>query len=189
MQIKRFVVPVLLAPLLIASCKGRNDRSLEATPAIVDDTASYPDSIQRMQNLQYADTITWRGQTCRFTINRHADDSLPRVEDSHHIHYIDNRISVSVERNGREIFNHTFTKHDFDRWLDDDFRKIGILAGIMFDKIKNGNLLFAASVSDPTQDDWYLPFVISIAPGGAMTIERDNSLDVGAPENDEEDGV
>lgn len=189
MHIKQLALPAFMLLALTAACTGRKDGSLQATPAVADDTTLYPDSLVAMQNLTYADTLTWRGRPARFEIERQADTSLPKVQDAHHIHYVDNRIRVTVMRGEKRIFDHTFTKTDFDALLDDEFKQIGILSGIMFDKVQGADLLFAGSVSDPSQDDWYLPFTISITPTGSMTLKRATQLDVGAPEENEEEGV
>ena len=47
----------------------------------------------------------------------------------------------------------------------------------MFDKIVDGNLQFAASVGNPSQDDEYIPYNIIISSNGSMSITKAIDLD------------
>jgi len=89
-----------------------------------------------------------------------------------------------------------FTKTDFDAQLDDDYRRTGILEGLVFDKVDGKNLVFAGSVSHP-QTDEYIPLVVTVSNFGAVSIKRDDQMDTNStqeqqPEENkvtDEDGV
>ena len=72
--------------------------------------------------------------------------------------------------------------------LNDDYRKTGILEGLVFDKVEGNNLFFAASVCHP-QTDEYIPMVVSVSNLGDVGIKLDNQLDTNGgnlEENDDE---
>ena len=69
-----------------------------------------------------------------------------------------------------------FTKADFVAQLDDDYRKTGILEGIVYDKTDGNNIIFAGSVSHP-QTDEYIPLVVSVSNFGEVSIRRDDQMD------------
>ena len=69
-------------------------------------------------------------------------------------------------------------------FLDDDYRRTGILEGLVFDKVDGSVIRLAASVSHP-QTDEYLPFVVSLSKTGKLNIERDTQLDISSTDDAE----
>ena len=86
---------------------------------------------------------------------------------------------------GSVFFKKTFTKKSFDSFIDDDYRKTGILEGLVFDKNEGNVLRFAASVSHPNTDE-YIPLLVKIDRKGNMTIEHDTNLDTTSNDDEEE---
>ena len=78
-------------------------------------------------------------------------------------------------------FNRSFTKAAFDDYLDNDYRRTGILEGIVFDRVEGNQVVFAGSVSHP-QTDEYIPFIITVDNMGAVGITRDSDLDTNGNE-------
>ena len=110
-------------------------------------------------------------------INRVADDSLQMVQDETGQKFVDNRITLRVIRaDGSVFFKKVFTKGNFDAQLDDDYRKTGILEGLVFAKVDGNNLVFAGSVSHP-QTDEYIPLVVTVSNFGNISIKRDDQMD------------
>lgn len=147
----------------------------------------------KMQPYNQKKDIQWLGRDYQVAIDRVADDSLRMVKDETGQLFVDNRITLRVIRaDGSSFFTRTFTKASFDAQLDDDYRKTGILEGIVFDKIDGNNLVFAGSVSHP-QTDEYIPLVVTVSNFGDVTIKRDELMDTTGslePEtSSDEDGV
>ena len=108
------------------------------------------------------------------------------VKDETGQKYVDNNISLVITRgDGSTFFKRTFTKASFDSCLDDDYRKTGILEGLVFDRVDGNTLRFAASVSHPGTDE-YIPIVLVIDRFANVSIKRDTQLDTNAEEEDEE---
>jgi hypothetical protein len=121
-------------------------------------------------------------------VSRTPDDSLRMVKDETGQKYVDNRISLKIIRpDGSVFFSRTFTKAAFDSFLNDDYRKTGILEGFVYDKVEGNNLFFAASVCHP-QTDEYIPMVVTVSNFGDVGIKLDNQMDTngGNPEDDDE---
>ena len=84
---------------------------------------------------------------------------------------------MSVSRSdGSKFYSRQFTKADFVNYLDDDYRKTGILEGLVFDKADGDWLEFAASVCHPHTDE-YIPLIIRLSRMGVLTIARDTQMD------------
>ena len=104
------------------------------------------------------------------------------VKDETGQKFVDNRITVRIIRaDGSICFNRSFTKAAFDDYLDNDYRRTGILEGIVFDRVEGNQVVFAGSVSHP-QTDEYIPFIITVDNMGAVGITRDSDLDTNGNE-------
>ena len=69
-------------------------------------------------------------------------------------------------------------------------RKNGALLGIVYDKIDNGKLSFAASVGSPDPNsDEYIPLTLTLSTSGALYIAIDNKADIVDIEEEEDEGV
>ena len=93
-------------------------------------------------------------------------------------------VSTITRDDGSTFFSRTFTKKSFDSCLDDDYRNTGILEGLVFDKVSNGTLRFAASVSHPGTDE-YIPIVLTIDRFANVSIKRDTQLDTSSEEEED----
>ena len=91
--------------------------------------------------------------------------------------HFDQDETVKVIRQDGSVFcTKTFTKAAFNSCLDDDYRKTGILEGLVFDKVEGNQLFFAASVSHP-QTDEYIPLVVTLSNFGEVSISRDDTIE------------
>ena len=95
-----------------------------------------------------------------------------------------------IRQDGSVFFSRTFTKADFNDYLDDDYRATGILEGLVFDRVEGLHLIIAGSVSHP-QTDEYIPLVITLSNFGDVTISRDTQMDTSGSEelNDNKSAV
>jgi len=168
------LLTLLLAGLVMTGC-GKKKKSDDIivpkveTPKLVGPV--------HMQPYDQRTDIQWLGKDYQVAINRQADDSLKMVKDETGQLFVDNTITIRVLRSdGSVFFNHRFTKGNFSDQLDEDYRKTGILEGIVFDKVDGNNLIFAGSVSHP-QTDEYIPLVLTVSNFGNITIKRDDQMD------------
>lgn len=150
-----------------------------------------PSAPIRMQ--PYSDTrnVAWLGKEYKVEVQRMASDSLPMVKDETEQKFVDNRITLRVLRaDGSVAISKTFTKASFNDYIDANYRRTGILEGLVFDKVDNQFLEFAASVSLP-QTDEYIPLEVKIDNFGHVTIKRDSEMDTNGDNggNEDEDEV
>ena len=142
----------------------------------------------RMQDYSQTTDVKWLDKSYQVEVRRVPDDSLRMVKDENGQKFVDNRISLRVIRaDGTVFFSKSFTKAAFENYLNDDYRKTGILEGLVFDKVEGANLFFAASVCHP-QTDEYIPMVVSVNSQGEVGIRPDTELDTngGTPDDDDQ---
>ena len=188
----------LLAALLIAviaiSCGKKKESKDIIVPTVEVVKPKAPISMQPYNQQQ---EVKWLDKSYQVFIDRVADDSLRMVQDETGQKFVDNRITLRVVRaDGSVFFKKVFTKSSFDAQLDDDYRRTGILEGLVFDKVDGNNLIFAGSVSHP-QTDEYIPLVVTVSNFGNVTIKRDDQMDTNSTQEQQpqenqvtdEDGV
>lgn len=176
-------IAIAMLCLSLGGCKKKADTGDIITQKVVKKKSTAPIA---MQPYTQKKDIDWGGSKLTCEIQRVPDDSLPSVKDESGQRHIDNRITLKITRpDGSVFFAKTFTKATFNDYLDNDYRKTGVLEGFVFDKIDGGNLCFAASVCHP-QTDEYIPFVVLLSRTGSMSISRDTTLDTNGTEPDDE---
>lgn len=151
-----------------------------------------PQAPVRMQDYSDTRSVVWLGKEYKVEVNRMPSDSLPMVKDETGQKFVDNRITVVVRRaDGSVAISKSFTKANFEQFLDGKYRREGILEGLVFDEVDDLHLEFAASVCLP-QTDEYIPLEVKIDNFGNVSIERDTDLDTsgsGAYDDDDDDEV
>ena len=144
-----------------------------------------PSAPIRMQEYNQTTETSLGGKQLTCFVHRTPDDSLTKVKDETGQAYFDNAIELKITRgDGSVFFQKRFTKTAFDSFLDDDYRRTGILEGLVFDKAEGGVLRFAASVSHPNTDE-YIPILIKIDRMGNISMERDVNLDTTSIDDEE----
>ena len=168
------LLAVLLMAVLAISCSKKKESKDIIVPTAEVVKPKAPISMQPYNQQQ---EVEWLDKSYQVIINRVADDSLQMVQDETGQKFVDNRITLRVIRaDGSVFFKKVFTKGNFDAQLDDDYRKTGILEGLVFDKVDGNNLVFAGSVSRP-QTDEYIPLVVTVSNFGNISIKRDDQMD------------
>ena len=129
--------------------------------------------------------VQWIGKTYHVSVHRQPADSLPMVKDETGQEYVDNIFTLAVSRqDGSVFFSRKFTKSDFANYVPEDFRRTGILEGLVFDKADGDWLVFAASVGRP-QTDEYIPLVVKLSRMGTLEVRQDTELDTTPQESQE----
>ena len=176
------MITVALGTAMLTGCKQKKQ-----TEDIIVQKTEVP-KIQapiRMQDYNQVKDIQWLDRGYQVNIRRTADDSLRMVKDETGQKFVDNRILLKVIRqDGSVFFSQSFTKANFNDYLDDDYRATGILEGLVFDRVEGHQLIFAGSVSHP-QTDEYIPLVITLSNFGDVTISRDTQMDTNGVEEEQ----
>lgn len=187
-----FAAGMTALALVLAACSEKKKSDDIITQRVVEVKPSAP---IKMQEYNDSRDVEWIGKTYHVTVHRQPSDSLHMVEDETGQKFVDNVFKVTVSRSdGSIFFNRTFTKPFFAQYVNEDFRKTGILEGIVFDKADGDWLVFAASVGHP-QTDEYMPLVMRLSRMGNLEVKLDTQMDTSSDEagNNEkeydEDGV
>ena len=187
------MITVALGTAMLTGCKQKKQREdiivrKAETPK--------PQAPIRMQDYSQVKDVEWLDRIYQVDIHRMANDSLKMVKDETGQKFVDNVFSLTVSRNdGSVFFSRSFTKAYFLNHITEDFRKNGILEGIVFDKAEGDWLMFAASVGLP-QTDEYIPLIVKLSRMGDLVIVQDTQMDTngaagdaGQSDADDEDGV
>lgn len=177
--------------LLATSCKeNKADKEKDIiVPAPKQEVRKGP---KQMAQTRQETKKQWEGTEYNICILRQADKSIPLVKDESGQEYYDNRIKVEIKRaDGSVFFSHEYLKTDFESHLNPSDRIPTIaLLGIVFDKIENNRLVFAASIGSPdVLSDEYIPFTLTISSEGTVTIKQDTKVDIDNPNVTGEGGI
>ena len=140
-----YIFMAIVAAGLMASCAEKKKSNIIIAPkpaAKVTNKAT-----QKMSDYEQARDIEWLGTNYKIVVKRASDSELPIIKLDETTKYYDNKITVRILRkDGTEFFNRTFTKNEFERYLDKHTKETGALLGIVYVKAEGNNLCFAASV-------------------------------------------
>ena len=167
---KRFLI-IGLGLVFLASC-GPQKIEQEGS----DQTDQDNDGVWELPNYTYTDSLMQGSHKVVFTITSQPDEELPEVVDEDGVKYRDNRFNLLIVKDGRTLFEHSFTKADFKSKLSEDFQKYGIMDGLRYNHAEEGKLYFNTCVSFP-ESDMSCPFILTIGPDGSYTITPDTSFD------------
>jgi len=116
------------------------------------------------------------GHAYRVSLKRVADKTLPAVPDEDGNDYADNRVEMSIERDGKPFFHKAFTKEAFLDFLSPADRKSLMLQGIAFDRGGAEGLRFGAQLGLPRSDDGVF-FAVTVGLDGTVHITKDYVMD------------
>ena len=162
---------ILLALFLLASCKPQKAETQEN-----DKTEQTTDEVRSMPAYAYSDSLTQGSHKVVYSIMGESDDELPIIVDEDGSKHKDNRWKLVITKDGKQLFNHSFTKADFKSQLSEDFRKYGVMDGLRFHHDQEGKLYFNTCVSYP-DSDMSCPFFLIIGPDGSYRIEPNTTID------------
>ena len=162
---------LLLPLLLLASCGPQKAETQET-----EQTEQTDDGIRRLPDYAYTDSLMQGSHKVIYTITSQPDEDLPEVVDEEGVKFKDNRFNLLITKDGRKLFDRSFTKADFRSQLSNDFQKFGIMDGMRFNHAEEGKLYFNTCVSFP-ESDMSCPFLLIIGPDGSYRLEPDTTFD------------
>lgn len=175
---KRILPLILVAGLVVlGACKEKKQSTDIITTKYV---PKQPQDPIAMPADTQTKNIEWQGKPYTITIDRVPVDSLPQVKDENNQPYVDNRVKLTIMRaDGSAFFQRTFTKASFNTYIDDSFRKNGILAGFRYDEVENSGIEFSVVVALPDAiDDVFVPLELVVDRQGGVSITRDDDMDM-----------
>lgn len=183
-------LPAVFMAAALASCSGGGHAGSEAGQQN-GDTAARADApaISEEPGRQSLDTLTWRGERVVVEIQRTpasgGDENV--VTDETGAKYRDNEMHLRLVNlsGNKTVVDRMLRKSDFRGYIDADTYSRYVLEGLVVDRVDGPQLVLAASVANPTQDDELLPFKVLISPGGGISISRDTDADMVRPDEEE----
>ena len=175
----KHILPLILVAglVVLGACKEKKQSTdiitTKYVPKQLQDPIAMPADTQTKN-------IEWQGKPYTITIDRVPVDSLPQVKDENNQPYVDNRVKMTIVRSdGSVFFERTFTKASFNTYIDDSFRKNGILAGFRYDEVENSGIEFSVVVALPDAiDDVFVPLELVVDRQGGVSITRDDDMDM-----------
>ncbi len=133
---KRIYIAICIAAatVALASCGGKTEQQAETnadTTQTATDNTPYADPAQTMKNEFQAG-----GHQYEITIHREADKQLPIVSDDLGKKFYDNRVDVTITRDGQDFFKRSYTKEAFESFLTEADKHGTVLLGMAFDSEK-----------------------------------------------------
>ena len=192
MNMKHLFPLVLVAGLVVfGACKEKKESTDIITTKYVPKKPQPPIA---MPSETITKNVTWQDKPYTVVITRQASDSLLQVKDENGQPYIDNRVEIVVTRaDGSVFFKKVFTKASFNAYIDESFRKNGILAGIQYDEIDSKGMEFSVVVGLPDAlDDVFVPLELVVDRFANIAISRDDDMDMRGNDDDDDyddDGV
>ena len=178
-------INIILCLLLVvsASCRQRTQKDPDnyVVESIKEEVVS--NEIHQLQTISSSSSADFKGRTYTMNVVRKADGTLPIVTDVQGLKYYDNTITLEITTDGRLFVNKIFNKNTFASYLEPDFIQHAILEGLVFDKVTDYGLMFAASVSYP-ESDLYVPFHVTVLPNGTLSIDKADLMDDYEPETE-----
>jgi hypothetical protein len=131
--------------------------------------------------------VKWLGKPYVVKIVRVPVDSLT-VTDEIGQKYIDNKIKLDIIRqDGSSFASRTFTKHAFSSYLQEVFRREGVLGSIRFEEVVGQMLKFSVVVGLPDAiDDVFIPLEMTIDSDGGLGIRQTDDMSL---RDDTDEGV
>ena len=175
----KHLFPLILVEglVVIGACKEKKESTDIITTKYVPKKPQPPIA---MPSETITKNVTWQDKPYTVVITRQASDSLLQVKDENGQPYIDNRVEIVVTRaDGSVFFKKVFTKASFNAYIDESFRKNGILAGIQYDEIDSKGMEFSVVVGLPDAlDDVFVPLELVVDRFANIAISRDDDMDM-----------
>lgn len=181
----------LCSMLLFTACGKKKDND---TIIVKMEQPKAPAGVKKQQDFESSYQAKWGDKNYTIKVKRVCDTSLPQISDDKGQKYYDNKFLLTITREDASVFcEHIFSKADFVGHCSSECGRQGSMLGLVFDRVDNDALVFAASLGSPDQlSDEFEPFILKISRFDDVKIERDTNPDdsAGSSANSyDDDGV
>ena len=161
----RYIISLFLAALLVAGCGNKKEGVSQK------EMSEHKSQLRSLPELNLTDSCKASGHLYVYTIDRVSSDSLGVITDEFGDQFANTQLSITVRKDGAQLFHKVFRKENFKQYLTADFLSQSILDGCRFDKVDGGKVIFALAVSYP-DSDMSQSFSLTIANDGSYSIEK-----------------
>lgn len=161
--------------LALISCGTRNDgadNSVDTTKyALATEDQDYDEPTDRTQDFDF------NGKHYVINIKTEPADSLPKIKDQYDKPYKDNLVLVKITEDGATVLDRTFSKPNFETYLESNENATMIMGGMAFREVTNAGYVFEALFNKPLDEEGGVAFkVILPHGGGASILTRDTTF-------------
>ena len=182
---KLYIIGMLCLCAGLMSCGGGGEQKEKVNEQTYQPTETSETGEFEMQESSAEGSATVNRAEYRYRIHRKPSRQLPLVKDEQGNRFVDNVIEMKISRgDGKQVASKRFTKRDFASHVDAKFLSNSILEGLVFDRVVDGRLRFAASVCYP-QTDLFVPLCILVGTDGSIRVEKGSVLEESIPGGEE----
>lgn len=191
MKLNRLIFPAIALSLL-ASCNSK-PKTEPVDPELVryEQEKEQKSQVIRLGDYSTSGDVENSGHKYHYTIERQALDTLSVITDDEGFHAYDNRLTLTVQRDGASLYNGTLLRSQFRPYMDaDDYRQY-VLMNIVFDRfVGAGDLRFIVSLGDAADGgEIFVQFALTIHADGSSTITQHEMYDEDEIDRFNDDGV
>lgn len=168
----------LLGLMIFLSVSCSSPKASNSTASADSTTVQKDEPISLGNGYENLKEVKMSGHDYRISIRCVADKQGAVVEDDLGQKFYDNRVEVSIVKDGTELLKQSFSKTDFSSHLSESSLKRNVLQGMNFygDKSDASYLYFTALVGEPGMDGGSAFLVKVSTENGSFSIEKDSEV-------------
>lgn len=170
---KMWMLPAVLMVALMSSCgeKKNEEKTIEQQEKerVVQERDAKKDII-RMGDYEFVDSLKENGHRYEYKIERVADDSLGVVTDEEGYRTADNAITLTIKRDGAQMFSKRYTRRAFKIGISDEDFKQYVLMNMVYDRMTTSGMQFLVSLGVGSADDMFVQFSLTVGADGSTNI-------------------
>ena len=178
MKTLKIAVAALLLTMAM-SCKEEKGNPLPERVVEVTDPST---GVITLRDYTIADTIAINGKEYNYSCRFEPVDSMPILINPQGLEYKESRVSISITRDDKQVFNKTFYKKDFRDHVPGDFLKTSTVVGVNYNYTKRDidrtAFYFIITIGDPDEtSDMSYPLELKVDPNGTYIIRKAENLE------------
>lgn len=175
-MMKKIVYTLACASIIsLAACSSQDKNKKEDLQTLQQDSTEVS-APQRMQVSDIKTAFTYKGKEYQSSVLRIPDETLPIVKNEQGEKFVDNRITLRISCEGKQLVDKVFTKESFASLIDAEFMKNSILEGLVYDKTAPEGMIYAASICYP-QSDLYVPIRLVVTTDGKISMTKEELME------------
>lgn len=149
--------------MLVVSCSDKKPKVEENEKMQFAEQVDHKKETIRLENFKYTDSVKQGGHEYEYTISRTPLDSAKVIVDEEGYKAIDNSLSLTINRDGAQVYSRTFTRGAFKINIDEEEFYHYVLMNMVFDKVVDNGLRFIVSLVDAASNDMFVQYSLVVA--------------------------
>ncbi|TCO96054.1 uncharacterized protein DUF4738 [Bacteroides heparinolyticus] len=175
-MMKKIVYTLACASIISLAACSSQDKNKKEDLQTLQQNSTEVSAPQRMQVSDIKTAFTYKGKEYQSSVLRIPDETLPIVKNEQGEKFVDNRITLRISCEGKQLVDKAFTKESFASLIDAEFMKNSILEGLVYDKTTPEGMIYAASICYP-QSDLYVPIRLVVTTDGKISMTKEELME------------